>query len=218
MEFLFPPSHLAFSLLPLAPNIDPSRGLSDPLPSVQFRPATRYLRNNSYRKESLFTNRDRPRVRRDKLEFRRCKLVEPREGRRFDDGIWGEEGGRRERLNGIFIVWKKKERKKERTKERKEKREREEGANRSKGNNDGAREHPLSTVRIPGIGNWLDVCSFQRGHNWLHLYANREGLKVGSSRAFRGKPPINGRGEISVRFGKPGFEIGLELGSRTRAL
>lgn len=117
-----------------------------------------------------------------------------------------------------FYCLEKKERKKERTKERKEKREREEGANRSKGNNDGAREHPLSTVRIPGIGNWLDVCSFQRGHNWLHLYANREGLKVGSSRAFRGKPPINGRGEISVRFGKPGFEIGLELGSRTRAL
>lgn len=92
---------------------------------------------------------------------------------------------------------------------RKEEGKKEERANRSAGNNDGARERPLSTVRTPGIGNWLDVCSFQRGHNWLHLYANREGLKVGSSRAFRGKPPINGRGEISVRFGKP-FRIRLE--------
>lgn len=75
--------------------------------------------------------------------------------------------------------------------------------NRSRGNNDG--NIPYSRARVPGIGNWPDVCSFQRGHNWLHLHANREGLKVGSSRAFRGKPPINGRRgeEISVRFRKP---------------
>ena len=79
----------------------------------------------------MFTNRDRPHVRRGKLEFRRCKLVEPREGRRFDDGIWGEEGGRRERLNGIFIVWKKKERKKERKNERKKGKKRKRGGGES---------------------------------------------------------------------------------------
>lgn len=60
-----------------------------------------------------FVLESRPAIRRGKLEFRRCKLVGRGRPRRDATSFWHmrEEGERRERLNGIFIVWKKERRK-----------------------------------------------------------------------------------------------------------
>lgn len=120
MEFLFLPpsppifpSHLAFSFLPLHRLSIPVRLADIRTPSSPHSSRHNHSTCETILTKGKFVLESRPAIRRGKLEFRRCKLVGRGRPRRDATSFWHmrEEGERRERLNGIFIVWKKERRK-----------------------------------------------------------------------------------------------------------